>query len=185
MDRNCQNSKCETHPCDDGSSGPAQGHQQEGEQHGPEAHDSNRYWHHLQHHCQKVAPHTASVMWTLSEGGTNTLSLSLSDAHTHLIPPSLPPPPLHLRLPDVLRSVNMLLLWRGVIKPKFGKVDLDISVSWHETIRSNLRVRLNRLWWHKLSPLKITADLGIIAGHQALLLIVLWDICHHAINSAH
>lgn len=130
-----------------------------------------------------LAPHTASVMWTLSEGGTHTLSLSLSAAHTHLIPPSLPPPPLRLRRPDLLRSVDMLLLWRGVIKPKFGKV--DISMSWHKTIRSNLRVRLNCLWQHKSSPMKITADLGIIAGHQALVLIALWDICHHAINSAH
>lgn len=81
-----------------------------------------------------LAPHTASVMWTLSEGGTRTLSLSLSTAHTHLIPPPLPP--LRLRLPDLLRSVDMLLLWCGVIKPKFGKVELHISVSWHETIRS-------------------------------------------------
>lgn len=32
-----------THPSDDGSSGPAQRHQQEGEQNGPEAHDSNRH----------------------------------------------------------------------------------------------------------------------------------------------
>lgn len=44
MDRTIhQSAKGETHPSDDGSSGPAQRHQQEGEQNGPEAHDNSRH----------------------------------------------------------------------------------------------------------------------------------------------
>lgn len=89
-----QNPKGETHPCDDGSSGPAQRHQQEGEQHGPEAHDSNRYSHHLQHHCQKFSPwHLTLHPWCRPcqrEGPTLCRSLYPLPTPTWSLSPSLP-----------------------------------------------------------------------------------------------
>lgn len=134
-----RSSKGETHPCDDGSSGQAHRHQQEGEQHGPEAHDSNRHWHHLQHHCQKISPwHLTLHPWCGScqrEGPTLCPSLYPLPTPTWSLPPSFPPPKPEKSLPDLLRSVDMLLILRGLIKVNYTEV-LPKGVSACHDIRS-------------------------------------------------
>lgn len=70
-------------------------------------------------------------------GGRDPHSVPLFIRCPHPPDPSLPPPPLlRLRLPDLLRSVDMLLLWRGVIKPSLVKLN-SISAC-HDTRPSDL-----------------------------------------------
>lgn len=151
-----RSSKGETHPCDDGSSGQAQRHQQEGEQHGPEAHDSNRHWHHLQYHCQKISPWHLTLHPWCGSCQREAPTLSLSAAHTHLIAPLLLPSPhagdvspwsaqKHRRVAHLARSNQSKFYW------SFTKG--NVSMSWHKITRPTLWclcVRLNQLWRDKL-----------------------------------
>lgn len=130
-----------------------------------------------------LAPHATSVMWNLSEGGTHTLPISLSAAHTHLIPPSLPPssPTSEILLPKLLRDVDMLLILCGL------KSLLKFDSIKHQPVRSSAinLVWLNLLWQDKSSSEpgnKFTENLWGIAGYRALLIIPLWNICHRTIK---
>lgn len=97
-----------THPCDDGSSGTTQRHQEEGQQHCPEAHNSNRRLskHHtdsserslLHHAMDPWSPVTHERFRTPPTGWSHSLPLfiRLWPPHPtlpHFLPPSSIPPP--------------------------------------------------------------------------------------------
>lgn len=130
-----------TYPCDNSSSGPAQRHQEEGQQNCREAHDRSRR---LCEHCQywpttvrnlSPAPHTGSLMsthsWSFqnsSEGGNITFSLSLSTSNPHPAPSCARSEVSH-SLPGLLCSIAMLLI--------------PVTADWHTPSPSACRVYPN------------------------------------------
>ena len=133
-----QSSKGKTHPSDDGSSGPAQRHQQEGEQNGAEAHDSN-----LQHHCQTISPwYLTPHPWCGTcqrEGPAPFPSLYFCP---HPPDPSFPPPSLLPHVWDIApETAQRRRRVAHPVKSNQTKVcqsltPFNIGLSWHEVIRA-------------------------------------------------